>query len=210
MGYSLACLLAVGCGSNSSSSGTPGKVCSAVAPCGGALEGTWQLDTTCDEGNLAAAMASQQNLPAACNNLFQSASPTLTGTVQFAGGMETDTLTTTLNATVLYTSACVSALSGTTVALNATICSILGPSLTGSGGFTTATCTFASGGCSCAVSMTSQSDTTAQPYTLSGNTIVYTSGSDPMDYCVSGTTLTTRGAVAGLSGVTFVTTAHKL
>jgi len=155
-------------------------------------------------------MASQQSLPAACNNLFQSATPTLTGTAKFASGMETDTITTTVNATVLYTSACVNALAGSTVGVNATVCSLLGPSLTSSGGFSTATCTFASGGCDCVVSMTSQSDTTPQPYTISGNTIVYTNGGDPMDYCVSGTTLTTRGSVTGLSNVTFITTAHKL
>ena len=58
--------------------------------------------------------------------------------------------------------------------------------------------------------MTEQSDTTPQAYTVSGNTIVYANGSDPMGYCVSGTTLTVQGAVAGLPNVTFISTAYKL
>ena len=201
-------MVASGCGGNSSS--TSGGACNAAVTCGGILDGTWQLDTTCVEGNLAAAMESSAGLPSACSNVFQSATPSITGTVTFANGSETDNMTETLDATILYTSACVGAVAGTTVTLNASVCSLLGPELVSQGDFSSATCTFASGGCSCSVASTSQADTTPQAYTISGHTIVYADGSDPMDYCVSGTTLTTSGSVTGLPGVTFVSTAHKL
>jgi len=46
--------IALGCGGNSS--GNAGT-CNAAAPCGGTLDGTWQMDSTCVEGDLAAYLA---------------------------------------------------------------------------------------------------------------------------------------------------------
>ena len=201
-------LLMVACGGNSSS--PTGGTCTGTATCGGTLDGTWRFDTTCVAGNLPAALASAGNYPPACSGLFQTAIPSVSGTVNFANGTETDTMTITMDVTLLYTSACMSAAAGSTVTANASICALLGPSLIGQGGFTSATCSFASGGCACSGTIDSPADTTPQAITVSGHTITYANGSDPMDYCVAGTELTTSGGAAGLPNVTFVTTAHKL
>jgi hypothetical protein len=170
------------------------------------LDGTWQADAVCVEGDLVATMA-PADLPSACSGLFQSATPTITGTVTFANGMETDNVTETINASVVYTSACVSALAGATVTMTATMCSALGQQLMSQSTFSSASCSFVGGNCPCSVSSLQQLPTTPQAYTVSGNTITYPSGSTPMDYCVSGTTLTAREVDSGL---TFVTTLHKL
>jgi hypothetical protein len=175
--------------------------------CGGTLDGTWQIDTTCVEGSIVQMLADQQALPAACDGLFQSATLSLTGTAKFAGGMETDNMTMTIAATVLYTSTCVSAIGGTTVALTAALCTSLQSSLLSSGTFTSASCSFTGGNCACSVSNQQQSPATPEAYTVSGGQISYPSGSSPMDYCVQGTTLTVRQQDSGL---TLFNTAHKL
>ena len=193
-------------GGGGSGGGAPGS-CKMTPNCGGTLDGTWQIDTTCVEGSIVKMMADQQNLPSACNSLFQTATLSLTGTAAFANGMETDNLTMTIDATVLYTSACVSAIGGTTVTLTAALCSSLQSKLLSSGDFSSASCSFTGGNCACSVASQKQSPTTAQAYTVSGSQISYPSGSAPMDYCVEGTTLTVRQLDSGL---TLFNTAHKL
>jgi hypothetical protein len=190
-------------GGGAAGSGT----CSAVAPCGGSLDGTWQVDGVCVEGDLAAVMLAQQNLPAACHDLFQSVTPTMTGTVTFADGMETDNFSQTVGASVLFTEACMSADVGYAVIISAATCTSVGPYLVSNQQFSTATCSLAGSNCACSVSQRSQSPTTPQAYVVSGNTVTYSGGGSSMDYCVSGTTLTAREVE---SGVTFVTTLHKL
>jgi len=131
----------------------------------------------------------------------------MTGTVTFANGMETDNLTQTINANVVYTPDCLSALVGYAATVSATACTTtLGPSLIAQG-FSSANCSFTGGNCACAVSSDTLLPTTPQAYVVSGNTITYSNGSTPIDYCVSGTTLTAREIDSGL---TFVTTLHKL
>ena len=86
-------------------------------------------------------------------------------------------------------------------------CSSLGPYLVSTQQFSTATCSLAGSNCACSVSKRLATPTTPQAYVVSGNTITYPGGGSPMDYCVSGTTLTTREVE---SGVAFVTILHKL
>jgi hypothetical protein len=130
----------------------------------------------------------------------------MAGTVTFANGMETDNLTETASVRFVFNSACVSALAGQTVAMSATICSAMGQGLMSDPKVTSANCSLAGSNCDCSMSNQSQSPTTPQAYVVSGNTVTYPSGSGPMDYCVSGTTLTVRETD---SGTTFVTTLHK-
>jgi hypothetical protein len=131
----------------------------------------------------------------------------MTGTVTFASEMETDNLAQTVSASVVYTPACVSAEAGSPVTITAASCNSLGPAMMSSKPGSSVTCSFVGGNCACAMSIVSQLPATPQAYVISGNTITYPSGSSPMDYCVSGTTLTVREVESGL---TFVTTLHKL
>lgn len=184
------------------------------------MDGTWSIDSVCTGGDLTAALndamtsGTGQPVPAACDNIFQSASLTGSGTVTFANGNETDSIATTLTASLLYSAACESAFAGTTVTLTASACSTLQTSLTTptstTVAFTTAVCSLSGGNCACNVTRQEQSPTTPQSYTVSGGTITYTGANGgSMQYCVSGTTLTAEGAVAGWSVATMTYTAHK-
>ena len=198
-----------GTGSNVGGSGNTGNTtCSAAAPCGGTVDGTWQLDGVCVEGNLVAAMNATSGLPAACSTLFQTATLSGTGTVTFANGTETDNITQDMTTTAVYTSACASAIAGTAVTLNASLCATMQSSAAGQTGVTSASCSFVGSNCNCSIVYQSVT-ATSQAYSISGSTIMYTNGSDPIDYCVSGTTLTARQVQTNLNGLTFVSTLHK-
>jgi len=194
------------CGGTGGGGGNP-TGCNAAAPCGGILDGTWQVDGVCVEGDLAAAMLAQLNLPADCHNLFQSTTATRTGTVIFADGMETDNSSLVVDASALFTEACASADVGYAIVMGTAACNSLGPVLVSSQQFTTAICSLAGSNCACSVSKRWPTPIAPQAYVVSGNTITYPGGGNSLDYCVSGTTLTTRELE---SGTTFVTTLQKL
>jgi hypothetical protein len=152
-------------------------------------------------------MLAQLNLPADCHNLFQSVAATMTGTVTFANGMETDNFSQTVDASVVFTEACASADIGYAIVMGTAACNSLGPYLVSTQQFSTASCSLAGSNCACSVSKRWPTPTTPQAYVVSGNTITYPGGGNSLDYCVSGTTLTTREVE---SGATLVTTLQKL
>jgi hypothetical protein len=152
------------------------------------LDGTWQVDSLCVQGDIAA-MNANSGLPAACSTLFQSSSYAASGTVSYANGVQTSDITVIINMQVLYTQACVSAQNGVTAVLNDSVCASVQQSLISSGNFTSATCAFSNEGCRCALSSQS-TDTSVAQYTISGNSIVFTNGDAPLEYCVSGRSLT--------------------
>ncbi len=183
--------------------------CNTPAACGGVVDGTWQIDSTCVDGNLLAAVSAQAGLPAACNGVYQSVSLTTSGTVTFAGGTQTDNVTTTSNASTVFTSACYSAISGTPTTLTAASCTTLQSQMADPTTGSTATCTFSGGNCNCTSIQTSTS-TAQKAYTSSGTSLVFSNGDDPVDYCVSGTTMTVSQASTSLGGTTIVYTLHKV
>jgi hypothetical protein len=196
---------ALGCGGGSGGGGT----CNAVSPCGGSVEGSWQIETTCAEGDLDAAMLASASAPSACNSLFQDFALDSAGTVTFSNGTENDDVTMSMKGNVVYTPACLSALGGgAAVTLTTTSCANVGSGLTSSGQFSSATCSLANGACACAVVMTKTARTT-QAYAISGTQITYQDPKQsPMDYCVSGTTMTVRQSL-GIGTVKAVNTLRK-
>ncbi len=198
--------IAWGCSSSNSSGGA--AACSAAAPCGGTVDGTWTLDSVCVEGNLVAAMNATSGLPAACSSLFQSATLSGSGTVTFANGTETDNITQNMTATAVYTPACASAAAGATVTLSASVCSTLQSTMAGQSGVSSASCSFSSGNCNCSL-VYQTVNATSQSYSVSGSTITFTNGDNPIDYCVSGATLTASQVQTNLNGVTLVSKLHK-
>jgi hypothetical protein len=127
--------------------------------------------------------------------------------VRASSGNETDNLIATFEATVAYSGACVNSTAGLMVTLSAAGCAGFQGPLTSRPFVSAATCSFTNGDCVCSETLLGQVPTAPQAYTISGSRIVYASGGTPMDYCVSGTTLTTRDAE---SHATFYNTAHKL
>ena len=196
-------VVVLGCSGKDSS----GATCNAAAPCGGTLDGTWQIDGTCVEGDLPAYLAARKRQPSACGNAFQTATASLAGTITFANGMEADNLIFTFDAQAIYTAACVHAITGTTASLDANACISLQQTLINNGTFTGVTCSFAGENCACSGSILAEPATAQEAYAISGTQIVYADGSSSLDYCVSGTTLSTRDVEPD---ATFFNTAHKL
>jgi len=190
--------------------GNTGVGCNEVTPCGGALDGTWQIDATCFVGSLTDVLAASEDLPPACNDLYRSATATHTGTVTFANGLETNNFTLTMNSQIVYTSECVSAINNMTITIDANACAVLEQSLASQTGFVSATCSLVSDDCSCSASYVSQADATPQAYTLSNGRITYADTlTSPMDFCISGTTLLTQQEDTATSTIV-IFTLHKL
>jgi hypothetical protein len=183
--------------------------CSVPASCGGAVDGTWQIDSTCVVGDVAAVLVARLDMPPACNDAYKSGTTTSTGTLSFDGGNKSDNVTTTTSMVAEITSACASAFTGMTVTLSAAACPLLQTYLTDSNTGTTATCTFTSPNCNCTV--VQQTTSTAQAsYSIAGNSLTFLNDAKPLDYCVSGTTMTASQASTDLNGLTFVYTLHKI
>jgi hypothetical protein len=199
-----------GTGNGGAAGGGNGGVCSGAVPCGGTLDGTWQIDSVCVQGDFSSVLSGQANLPAACSSGIKTvAIQDPTGTVTYSGGNEVLDISVTLDLQVSITQACASAVAaGTTVTLSTTVCPGFGQYLVIIGGLSSATCTYASDECQCRLTKTQTSSTTA-PYTVSGTDIVYGNGNAPVGFCVSGETLTERGAFTGISGLTGTATFHR-
>jgi hypothetical protein len=187
-----------------------GATCTVPAACGGTLDGTWQVDSICIQGDLEASLFAGSGLPAACNNLFRLVSYGCSGTVTYANGIQTSNVTSTISAEALYTQACVTATRGASATLDAAICTAFQQSYIASGIFTSANCAYSGEGCRCALAGQS-TDTSAVSYTVSNNQIVFTNGDPPIAYCVSGTTMTSSVATPTPQGVlTTVSTMHHI
>jgi hypothetical protein len=198
-------LTTVGCGGGGGSGGT----CSGLAPCGGALDGTWVMDSMCITGDIAAVMSADMGLPSACSNMVHSfAFENPSGTVTYGSGNETADFTITMSMEMLVTSACASALAGATVTMNAATCTSMQQSLLSNGTYSSVTCGMAGSACQCAVKEDKASNGVTG-YTVSGNSIQYTDGSDPMDYCVSGTKLTERQVSPDYGNLTMIANFHR-
>lgn len=183
--------------------------CNVPAPCGGAVDGTWQIDSTCVVGDVATVLVAQLGMPPACNDAYKSSTTSSTGTLSFAGGTKSDNVTTTTNMVAEITSACASAFTGMTVTLSAAACPLLQTYLTDSTTGTTATCIFTGANCNCTVIQ--QTTSTAQAtYSIAGNSLTFTNGANPIDYCITGTTMTASQASTDLNGLTFVYTLHAI
>ena len=195
-----------GGGSGGSSSG---GTCSGAVVCGGALDGTWQIDTMCVQGDWAAAMSAQMGLPAACNGVLRSvAIDHASGTLSYSAGTETANITMTVTVDFLYTQACVATFSGVTGTLDANMCASFQQAILSDGQFSKATCSYSNAGCRC-VETGDQKTSNTTLYTVSSNNIVYSDGSEPMGYCVSGSTLTELQTSTDYPGVTMVATFHR-
>jgi hypothetical protein len=208
LGLALIVFSAASCGN--SDDNAKGATCAAPPACGGALDGTWQVDSICIQGNLVAVENANSGLPTACNTLYQSASYSSSGTVTYANGTQTANVTSTSSTEALYTQACATAILGVSTTLDASTCASLQQSNIDSGQYTSATCTYSSEGCRCALNSQS-TDTSAVSYTISGNRIVFTNGDPPLDYCVSGKAMTFSTSYNTAQGmITSVSTLHHI
>jgi len=182
----------LGCGGGSGGSSLP--TCSAFNACGGDITGTWTFDSVCAEGDIAASLLDTSGLPSQCSDVIKNLGLKMTGTLTYANGTETANATETVTARAVYSSACINAEAGGTVAVTQSLCDTIASSAASSGG-PTMSCKLSNGGCDCSLTMT-QDEQTTDTYTVTGGTLTYSDGSS-IQYCVSGQTLTVRPPPSG-------------
>ena len=192
-----------GTGGHSGTGGAPSS-CTNVAPCGGSVVGTWNVQSSCltVSGNLDLAQAGL-NCPA----------PPVSGSLHVTGSFTanadttySDGTTTTGTEQFTLVPACL-LLSGTT-----TDCDGITVPIQGGLGFKSLSCTKAGSGCDCTgtieqaggFGLLSPAPSTSGNYSSSSNTLTVTgdAGDAKYSYCVSGSTLTVtpQSATATVTG----------
>ena len=101
-------ILATSCGGRTDDR-TSGR-CQDFSPCGGDIEGTWEVDNVCSTDDLVAQMNtfSSQLVPA-CEDVIRTASITWSGTIDYSAGIETADLESVTTFTAVYTAECMAA-----------------------------------------------------------------------------------------------------
>jgi hypothetical protein len=204
-------------GGSVSSGGVPNvtrPTCGGAGPCGGVLDGQWQFDSVCIEGDLADtfnAEALRYGKPEPCGTMYQSVAVTTYGTTTFANGIETDNMSDRIDASLIITAGCEGAIVGSTVTLDPATCVRMEQDLTSvSGGFDTASCSFSNGDCACQV--TAYKDESAAPvsYIVSGSTVTYPGSNRSWQFCVVGTTLAMWQQMGSAKPIMAVGTLHRI
>jgi hypothetical protein len=162
--------------------------CGSFKACGGDITGTWNVTSSCFEGNLTDAVNYSFKL-LECQGDYQSVTANVTGTVAFEAGTATESTLTTLNYEMVPSPACYRALGGTTV--DAAGCAVLATALVSGGYHETANCVLDGSRCRC-TAQNSIERNESLTYSVQGSSISYESDSDSLDFCVSGTTLNAR------------------
>ncbi len=192
-------IVASGCGGETSKA----SQCGSIDACGGDLTGSWKVTAICASVSPGSALTAGQSnsLPAACGDTIAQAFDRATYgksdvTATFSGTQLHEVGSIDVDFSLTYTSACLSAL-GAPTADESTCNEIAGGITSGDQGSTT--CVVASGGCSCAASISQSVDVTGS-YQIQGNAFVTDNGMFTSDYCVTGDTATVLEMGPGLSG----------
>jgi hypothetical protein len=179
--------------------------CGAFSACGGDIRGTWTFEGVCAEGDITSAMMDTSGLPPECSDIIKSFSLDISGTLTYANGTETSDVTMSMSTRALYSAACLSAEAGMPVTATQPLCDTISSGVSSADGLTM-TCTLASGGCDCNMTM-SEHTQESDSYTVSGGTLIYSDG-DTLEFCVFGNKLTFRSATdAGAPSMQF--TLHR-
>jgi hypothetical protein len=183
-----------GCGSGGGGLVQATTCAGTFTACGGDPTGTWDLVGVCVEGDLVAANNAESSASSpACGSTVTAATIAGGGSVTYGAGTVTFNATIETAMSMVYTPACVSALSGGG-SLNALTCSQQAASMD-AGPNTAATCSYTGGNCNCTLTAT-QVNTSTRQFTVSGSTITE-GGGDSYTFCVNGNTMTQREQVTG-------------
>jgi len=172
-------------------------LCEDFTACGGELVGTWRIEGSCTTGDPAEAAYASSGVSPLCRGLFSEVSLDVTGTVTYDGSTETSSLTMTTYMTVVLTEACLAEMNGSSAPITVATCADFEDGLHGEG--QTGTCTFdGTSQCICDMATTQTATPTPSGYTVSGGQVIYDDPtSEPVGYCVEGTSLRMRGSLEG-------------
>jgi hypothetical protein len=172
----LACLLA---GCDGESDEDDGDAQCSASVCGGDVVGTWNVESYC----LTLAQPPAPDELPECQNVLRSVSVDAEGPITFTADMVTSNLTTTTALVLVLTDACAQALGGGNV--TSTMCDSLEAQYTSNPEYSSASCRFAPGSCSCSIVTVPSTTSETNPYSISGNQILIPSA-ETTDYCVDG------------------------
>jgi hypothetical protein len=199
-----------GTSSTSPALGNPimaGTCTNAYSACGGDPKGTWKSTDICVEGDFVQAYNDyeEQEYGSACKDLIRSVTVGLSSVTTYGEGVFTANAASVLEMERVYTSACLSSMSGSTVTMTVGMCASLQTSFSQQVD-TTATCAFDGTACTCATKMTSTS-TYSDAYSVSGNSLVWTDGSTT-EFCIDGNSMLDRH-MTDFDGVLYVVTSSR-
>jgi hypothetical protein len=169
---------------------SPGAGCEAVVPCGGAVVGTWKIESGCLRTDV-------PSTGSVCQPFTVVGAPSFVGEFALEStGSYSSVVTITSSSKGTYSTACL-------VQMGVT-CSQLNSAFAQPAGVQTGTCTSSpSGDCDCSVDFRSTS-TEQGAYSMSGSTLTMTpqgSASPTVaDYCVQGNTLRIRTVETSSAG----------
>ena len=167
-----------------------GTVCSALAPCGGALDGTWQVSGGC------VAFTQVNTLRDVCSGASVRGTGTASGRVSFAGGTMTRNVNIDWRGTVNVPVDCARLVGG---------CGVVQSTIRGYVPGATVSCPGdGSGGCACSLSIVA-TITDSSAYRIEGNQIVRADGRR-WDYCVSDASMQYRETTGSFEPGTYAFT----
>jgi hypothetical protein len=192
----------------------PKGQCSGFEKCGGDVEGTWAIATSCVEGNLTALANAAAGLnpavPADCRGMYKSVNGSMTGTVEFAAGTAHVNTTLTMAFEVMIEGACAAGYGVTT--LDALNCVDLGPDMVPkvveNQQHTQIACLLEGNLCHCSAidEILTQEDRT---YTISDSSIKYSGANYPLDFCVKDGVMHGRQFDANLIATIFINASRQ-
>jgi len=176
----LGCALLGGCDDG----GGDGGVCEATDPCGGDIVGRWSIEDSCVIDTDFTALIGDQP---ACADVVRSHEIMLSGTLAFsAEGEMTATILNTKNVHIVWSRACLEALSGASVDLPLTCERMTVAGMPGQGASVN-DCRVAGDACDCMVTIEAPNMATHE-YAIEGDTVVYP-GDQRATFCVQGDVL---------------------
>jgi hypothetical protein len=184
--------------------------CSVFEPCGGDIEGTWAIATSCVEGNLTGVANLNRDLPIQCRGMYQDVQGTLSGSVGFsAGTANVDTLLS-VDYDISAPDVCVAAGLGTNVSSPPTDsdCEAFGKALVALPLHSSVTCSPSESRCHCKAKDEVVKRQT-RTYSVSGSKITYSDSTDTLDFCVKGSNLRGRQFDKQLVSTVFIVADRK-
>lgn len=162
-------------------SGGGGQACSEIAACGGDPSGRWEIVDSCVTGfDLGMGFDEPE-----CKNAIRGADVELSGTYELNDGVAVTQITTEMAMDVLINQACVDAIAGAPVSINA-FCPALESEYESNPLFDSVACSVVSGGCACDLT-SSETSVETRSFTIHDNSL--DDGTEAVPFCVDGDTL---------------------
>lgn len=160
-----------GCGDDDSGENS----CGSAEPCGGDLEGTWQLDEVCQQGD---ALTKIDSGDPHCAGMHESVLYQYSGTISFESGLYNPSISQTLTSQLRLTPECHGG------ALDEETCASIESSFRNSDQPTVANCVMDGKDCLCRTTTTYTEDG-SEPYVVHAEHLLLTKTRQEYEYCVN-------------------------